>query len=48
MADIADPVLALDFDLACTVRLNQHDAEQVKASAKLTAAYCISLSLIHI
>lgn len=41
MAGIEDATLALDFDLACTVRLNQFDGDQDKLRAKLVAAYCI-------
>jgi len=41
LAGIEDETLALDFDLACTVRLNQFDGDQDKLRAKLVAEYCI-------
>ena len=43
MAGIDDAMLALDFDLACTIRINQHDADQDKHRAKMTAYYCIAM-----
>jgi hypothetical protein len=35
--EIEDRVSALDFDLACTVRLNYFDTERMQAQAKFTA-----------
>lgn len=37
MAGIPCPVAALDFDLACTIRLNQFDLERDQMRAKLIA-----------
>lgn len=44
LVQIADPLVALDFDLACTLRLMEFETRTMEAQAKRIAYETVSLA----